>query len=75
MSVQTAAAPPDLEALPLDATIDAEGAAALLSCSVKTIHRMLAAGEMPPCLRLGRIVRWRVRTFRAWLQSREGVSA
>jgi predicted DNA-binding transcriptional regulator AlpA len=76
MTPQTAAPLPDLDALPTDATIDAEAVAAILSCSVRTVHRLAASGELPPPLRCGQLVRWRVGNFRAWLRRQsEGVSA
>jgi len=60
--------PPDLDALPADAHIDAEAVAAVLSCCVRHVHRMAAARELPAPLRIGQLVRWRVGTLRDWLR-------
>jgi predicted DNA-binding transcriptional regulator AlpA len=76
MPAQTAQPPPDLDALPADATVDAEGVAALLTCSPRHVHRMAAAGQLPPPLRIGQLARWRVGTLRAWLRrAEEGTDA
>jgi predicted DNA-binding transcriptional regulator AlpA len=60
--------PPDLDTLPTDALLDAEGVAALLACSTRHVHRMATAGQLPSPLRIGQLARWRVGTLRAWLR-------
>jgi excisionase family DNA binding protein len=39
--------------------IDARELARLLAVSLRHVHRMLAAGELPDPVRLGRALRWR----------------
>jgi excisionase family DNA binding protein len=63
--------PPDLDALPADAMIDADGVAALLACSTRHVHRMAASGHLPAPLRVGQLARWRAATLRAWLRRAE----
>jgi predicted DNA-binding transcriptional regulator AlpA len=68
MPTQTALPPPDLDALPADAMLDAEGVAAILSCSVRHVHRMAAAGHLPAPRRIGQLARWRAGTLRDFLR-------
>jgi predicted DNA-binding transcriptional regulator AlpA len=75
MPTQTTTLPPDLDALPADALLDAEAVAAVLACSVRHVHRMAAAGQLPAPLRIGQLARWRVGTLRAWLRRTEGGGA
>jgi predicted DNA-binding transcriptional regulator AlpA len=63
--------PPDLDALPADAMIDAVAVAALLACSTRHVHRMAASGQVPTPLRVGQLTRWRAGTLRAWLRHGE----
>jgi predicted DNA-binding transcriptional regulator AlpA len=65
---QTAPRPPDLDALPADAHLEAEAVAAVLACSVRHVHRMAAAGHLPVPLRVGQLARWRVGTLRDWIR-------
>jgi hypothetical protein len=69
MSAQTLPPPPDLDALPADAHVDAEAVAAVLSCCVRHVHRMAAAKQLPAPLRIGQLARWRVGTLRDWLRA------
>ena len=57
MPAQTAPPPPDLDALPADATLDADAVSALLSCSPRHVHRQAAAGSLPAPLRIGTLSR------------------
>jgi hypothetical protein len=63
------APPPDLDALPADAHVGALAVAAVLSCSVRHVHRMAAAGQLPAPRRVGLLARWRVGTLRVWLRA------
>jgi hypothetical protein len=59
--------PPDLAALanlPDDALIGVSIVARLYSCSERHAWRAADAGLIPPPLRVGRIVRWRIGTIR-----------
>lgn len=47
--------------------LDASGAAAYLSVSVRTIQRMTATGELR-AVRYGRLVRYRPADLDAWLE-------
>jgi predicted DNA-binding transcriptional regulator AlpA len=71
MTTQTsppAPGPPDLNALPADTTVDAEIVAAVLACSVRHVHRMVAAKQLPAPLRIGQLNRWHVGTLRNWIR-------
>ena len=41
--------------------------AVLLSCSVRSTWRRLAAGDLPKPVRIGRSVRWELATIREWI--------
>lgn len=41
--------------------------ARMLQISVRKIELMVASGELPPPIRLGRLRRWRPDTIEAWL--------
>lgn len=57
--------PPGCEVLMTTAQI-----AAAMGVSARQVHIMLSAGKFPRCdLRIGRLARWRVSTFNAWLES------
>jgi predicted DNA-binding transcriptional regulator AlpA len=65
--VTTALVPPGLAALaslPDDALIGVRVVAQLYSCSERHVWRAADAGLIPPPLRVGRIVRWRIGTIR-----------
>lgn len=50
--------------------VDARKLAKLLSCGLRTIRTMDAAGRLPRPLRLGgNLVRWDLREIAAWLQA------
>ena len=51
------------------AVLTTKEAAAYLSISLPTLHRLLRAGELPH-LRLGRVIRFRVEDLDAFLESR-----
>lgn len=44
-------------------------AAALAGVSRSTWHVLRAAGKVPPCVRLGRAVRWRRAEVAAWIEA------
>jgi len=49
--------------------LDVRAVARLLSVSVRTIHRLNAAGELPAPIRLGGRVLWRHAELVAWLEA------
>lgn len=52
----------------LEPLYDRVSVAAALGCKVRTIDRMIAAGEFPkPDLRVGRLPRWRQSTIAEWI--------
>ncbi len=71
MTTRTVPIPPDIDALPACAAIDADVIAAVLSCSTRHVHRMAKEGRLPAPLRIGQLMRWRVGTIRAWLAAQE----
>jgi excisionase family DNA binding protein len=44
-------------------------AAAMLAISRAHLHRLRAAGKLPPAVRLGRAVRWRRTEILAWIEA------
>jgi excisionase family DNA binding protein len=46
-----------------------------LNLSERTLRRMLASGDLPQPLRLGRSVRWPSELIDAWLQARAAEAA
>jgi excisionase family DNA binding protein len=63
----TTTLPPD--SAPLAALMDVRGVAALLGCSPRHVFRLADAGQMPPPVRVGRLVRWRRADLDAWLSA------
>jgi len=56
------------DAEPVDTElISAETLARWLDLSVRTLWRLRSAGQLPPAIRLGGSVRWRVEEIRAWI--------
>lgn len=47
--------------------VTAKEVAAMLDISLRTIWRRLSDGTMPPPVRLGRLVRWRLADIRKWI--------
>jgi excisionase family DNA binding protein len=62
--VTTATVPPDLTAPVL---LDVRAVAALLGCSARHVYRLADAGQMPPPLHLGALVRFRRADIDGWL--------
>jgi excisionase family DNA binding protein len=59
-----------LAALPT--LLDVGGVAKLLRCSVRHVYRLADAGRMPPPVRIGALVRWRLEGpggLKEWLDS------
>jgi predicted DNA-binding transcriptional regulator AlpA len=48
--------------------VDIRGLAALLQRSVASLHRDRAAGRLPPPVKIGGSVRWRIRDIALWLE-------
>jgi excisionase family DNA binding protein len=63
--VTTATIPP--ADTPATALLDVRAVAALLDCSSRHVYRMADAGQMPPPIRLGSLVRWRRQEILDWL--------
>ena len=38
--------------------LNAQGVAKFLNCSIRTVWRLVASGDLPQPLRVGRIIRW-----------------
>lgn len=52
--------------------LDVRAVASLLACSTRHIYRMADAGRMPPPIRFGTLVRWRLEGpggIREWIDS------
>jgi excisionase family DNA binding protein len=64
----TATAFPAADA-PAAQLLDVRAVAQLLNCSTRHIYRMADAGQMPPPVRIGALVRWRRTDLDAWLAS------
>jgi predicted DNA-binding transcriptional regulator AlpA len=47
--------------------VDVKSLARMLSCSVRSLWRRLAAGQLPKPVRIGRSVRWELATVREWI--------
>lgn len=47
--------------------IDIQGVAQALELGRRTCERLVAAGDLPPPIRFGRIRRWRIEDIEAWL--------
>ena len=56
--------PPDAQTAAL---LDVRAVAALLGCSTRHVYRMADAGQMPPSVRLGALVRWPRDTIDEWI--------
>ncbi len=52
---------------PAAALLDVRAVAALLDCSPRHVYRLADAGQIPPPVRLGSLVRWRRQDLDAWL--------
>lgn len=52
--------------------ITKEAAAGILSVSKRTIENLVAKGEMPPPISIGRRVYWHPDAFYSWLNSKFG---
>ena len=49
------------------ALLDVRAVAAVLGCSTRHVYRMADAGNMPPPVRLGALVRWPRETITDWI--------
>ena len=54
--------------------IDAKQLAGLLCLSVRRIWRLYAAGELPPAIRIGRTVRWKLSDIRQWIDEKNDMA-
>ena len=48
-----------------------EEVAAALNISKRTIWRMESCGELPPAIRMGRVVRWSAQEIRGWIARKQ----
>jgi excisionase family DNA binding protein len=62
----TIATVPPLDA-PAQALLDVRAVGHLLHCSPRHVYRLCDAGQMPPPVRLGALVRWRRADIDTWL--------
>lgn len=49
--------------------LDVRDVASLLDCSARHVYRLSDAGQMPPPVRLGSLVRWRRTDLDEWIQT------
>jgi predicted DNA-binding transcriptional regulator AlpA len=54
--------------LPDDTAVDIQVFGALVSCSARSIHRLVAEGLAPAPIRVGHLCRWRIGVIRQWLR-------
>jgi excisionase family DNA binding protein len=47
--------------------LDAKAVAGLLGCSTRHVYRLSDAGDMPPPVKLGALVRWRRQEIEEWI--------
>ena len=52
------------------ALLDVRRVAVLLGCSERTVQRLVDAGEVPPPVQVGRLVRWRRTDVDEWVENR-----
>ena len=57
--------PEQPDATPILITID--DVAALLTCSPRTVHRLIDRGRIPRPIRFGRMLRWLEKPFLEWI--------
>jgi predicted DNA-binding transcriptional regulator AlpA len=62
MSASTLPADP-----PASQLLDVRAVAMLLNCSPRHVYRLADGGQMPPPVRLGALVRWRLDTINSWI--------
>lgn len=67
--VQTTTLPATDQGKSETGTYDVSDVAALLQASERHVWRLLDAGRLPPCMRLGRLVRWPRKTIDEWISS------
>lgn len=51
--------------------IDVDEVARRLAVSAQTVRRLVAAGQFPAPIRVGRSVRWRLADVEAWIDEQE----
>jgi excisionase family DNA binding protein len=51
----------------LPTLLDVSVVAAMLDCSQRHIYRLSDAGQMPPPLKVGKLVRWRRSDIETWI--------
>lgn len=52
-----------------DLLVDTKAAAKTLGLSTRSIYKLLASGHIPPPVRIGRSVRWDMRTMKGWIEA------
>lgn len=53
--------------------LDVKQTAVLCGCSPRHVFNLVTAGKLPAPVKLGRLVRWRTATLKAWLAELEAV--
>lgn len=58
-------------AQPVKLALTVKDVAEMLGIGRRTVWRLIATGQIPPPMRIGRSVRWRKASFERWLEKRE----
>lgn len=62
--------PGQLSGQQLPQMIDVREVATILKVSTRSVWRLVARGELPAPIRVGRAARWRVAQIEAWIDAR-----
>lgn len=49
------------------ALLDVRAVANLIGCSTRNVFRLSDSGKMPPPLKIGALVRWRMEEIQSWI--------
>lgn len=55
--------------------VSAEEISEFLGCSPKHVRRLAQRGQLPKCIKIGRLCRWPRREIEAWLEDRLSAEA
>ena len=50
-----------------DGMLKVSDVAERLGCSTRTVYRLIATGNLPKPLRIGKLIRWEREGFEAWI--------
>jgi excisionase family DNA binding protein len=56
--------------MPDEVLLTAADLARRLNCSERTVRRMRLAGNLPPAVRLGKLLRWQPQAIERWIAQR-----